>query len=329
MNARMWSELKILNCPYVSTWVWTVVSLYVGEAQADPRQGSNINSWFPPGYGGSAWSDHWWGSWGTAAQWLEPSESRATAEGTLNEKIWFISMNFAWQICLVNNSLTIAGAHMCMFTSWFTWMHQVKSDHFVQFQCDSRFFYHIARFAKQKWKLWKLHVMKYFFHTIMKKDIKWKCQNPISYQSNTGPLWKFFNYFPAFFWKNKHTTIKLAIRETCFTKKNTFTNIKCICIFCIYRLCLCSIVIASRQLEQLYSLSLCSREDCHRLLSRYHWNLQLASRYLIRYSQDERPAPSDRDRRMWHMTNLFYLFDAPVISCCTGHLKMYAEWSCR
>lgn len=52
------------------------------------------------------------------------------------------------------------------------------------------------------------------------------------------------------------------------------------------------------KLEQLYSLSLCSREDCLRILSRYQWNLQQASRYLIRFSQEERPAPSDRDRRM-------------------------------
>uniref|UniRef100_A0A3Q2Y024 Tyrosine kinase, non-receptor, 1 n=1 Tax=Hippocampus comes TaxID=109280 RepID=A0A3Q2Y024_HIPCM len=33
------------------------------------------------------------------------------------------------------------------------------------------------------------------------------------------------------------------------------------------------------KMEQLYSLSLCSREDCLRILSRYQWNLQLASRY--------------------------------------------------
>uniref|UniRef100_A0A3B4BHA4 non-specific protein-tyrosine kinase n=1 Tax=Periophthalmus magnuspinnatus TaxID=409849 RepID=A0A3B4BHA4_9GOBI len=34
------------------------------------------------------------------------------------------------------------------------------------------------------------------------------------------------------------------------------------------------------KLEQLYSLSLCSRDDCVRILSKYQWNLQLASRYL-------------------------------------------------
>ncbi|KAK7909841.1 hypothetical protein WMY93_014525 [Mugilogobius chulae] len=44
------------------------------------------------------------------------------------------------------------------------------------------------------------------------------------------------------------------------------------------------------KLEQLYSLSLCSREDCARILSRYQWNLQLASRYLIRWSRDDRTA---------------------------------------
>uniref|UniRef100_A0A7N8YM78 Tyrosine kinase, non-receptor, 1 n=1 Tax=Mastacembelus armatus TaxID=205130 RepID=A0A7N8YM78_9TELE len=42
------------------------------------------------------------------------------------------------------------------------------------------------------------------------------------------------------------------------------------------------------KLEQLYSLSLCSREDCLRILSRYQWNLQTASRYLIRWSRDDR-----------------------------------------
>ncbi|XP_010777811.1 LOW QUALITY PROTEIN: non-receptor tyrosine-protein kinase TNK1 [Notothenia coriiceps] len=50
------------------------------------------------------------------------------------------------------------------------------------------------------------------------------------------------------------------------------------------------------KLEQLYSLSLCSREDCLRVLSRYQWNLQLASRYLIRWSRDDRPGPGDRER---------------------------------
>ncbi|KAM7377331.1 hypothetical protein PAMA_013899 [Pampus argenteus] len=49
------------------------------------------------------------------------------------------------------------------------------------------------------------------------------------------------------------------------------------------------------KLEQLYSLSLCSRDDCLRILARYQWNLQLASRYLIRWSRDDRPGP-ERDR---------------------------------
>ncbi|XP_049597843.1 non-receptor tyrosine-protein kinase TNK1 [Syngnathus scovelli] len=50
------------------------------------------------------------------------------------------------------------------------------------------------------------------------------------------------------------------------------------------------------KLEQLYSLSLCSREDCLRILTRYQWNLQLASRYLIRWSRDERSASAERER---------------------------------
>lgn len=45
------------------------------------------------------------------------------------------------------------------------------------------------------------------------------------------------------------------------------------------------------QLDQLYSLSLCSREDCLRILSKYQWNLQLASRYLIRWSREEKAGP--------------------------------------
>uniref|UniRef100_A0A8C8BWV1 Protein kinase domain-containing protein n=1 Tax=Oncorhynchus tshawytscha TaxID=74940 RepID=A0A8C8BWV1_ONCTS len=36
------------------------------------------------------------------------------------------------------------------------------------------------------------------------------------------------------------------------------------------------------KMEQLHSLSLCSRDDCLRILSRYQWDLQLASRYLFR-----------------------------------------------
>ncbi|XP_035004287.2 non-receptor tyrosine-protein kinase TNK1 [Hippoglossus stenolepis] len=55
--------------------------------------------------------------------------------------------------------------------------------------------------------------------------------------------------------------------------------------------------------EQLYSLSLCSRDDCLRILSRYQWNLQLASRYLIRSSREDRPGTAERpqvitDRRV-------------------------------
>nr|XP_061810960.1 activated CDC42 kinase 1-like [Nerophis lumbriciformis] len=48
------------------------------------------------------------------------------------------------------------------------------------------------------------------------------------------------------------------------------------------------------KLEQLYSLSLCSKEDCLRILARYQWNLQLASRYLIRWSRDDRSASAER-----------------------------------
>ncbi|XP_035530816.1 non-receptor tyrosine-protein kinase TNK1 [Morone saxatilis] len=50
------------------------------------------------------------------------------------------------------------------------------------------------------------------------------------------------------------------------------------------------------KLEQLYSLSLCSKEDCVRVLTKYQWNLQLASRYLIRWSREDRSGPGERER---------------------------------
>ncbi|XP_078132216.1 non-receptor tyrosine-protein kinase TNK1 [Sander vitreus] len=52
------------------------------------------------------------------------------------------------------------------------------------------------------------------------------------------------------------------------------------------------------KLEQMYSLSLCSKEDCLRILSRYQWNLQLASRYLIRWSGERERPPVSTERRV-------------------------------
>ena len=59
----------------------------------------------------------------------------------------------------------------------------------------------------------------------------------------------------------------------------------------------------SSQFEQLYRLGLCSKEDCMRVLTKYQWNLELASRYLIRWSREgsgerERPQVST-ERRVW------------------------------
>ncbi|XP_041723922.2 activated CDC42 kinase 1 [Coregonus clupeaformis] len=51
------------------------------------------------------------------------------------------------------------------------------------------------------------------------------------------------------------------------------------------------------KMEQLYSLSLCSRDDCLRILSRYQWDLQLASRYLFRMVREERTGGGERERR--------------------------------
>uniref|UniRef100_A0A4W5PKY4 Tyrosine kinase, non-receptor, 1 n=1 Tax=Hucho hucho TaxID=62062 RepID=A0A4W5PKY4_9TELE len=49
------------------------------------------------------------------------------------------------------------------------------------------------------------------------------------------------------------------------------------------------------KMEQLYSLSLCSRDDCVMILSRYQWNLQLASRYLIRMVREDRTGGKRKD----------------------------------
>ncbi|XP_037532182.1 non-receptor tyrosine-protein kinase TNK1 [Nematolebias whitei] len=48
------------------------------------------------------------------------------------------------------------------------------------------------------------------------------------------------------------------------------------------------------KVEQLYLLSLCSKEDCFKILSRHQWDLQQASRYLIRMTREERAGPSER-----------------------------------
>lgn len=52
---------------------------------------------------------------------------------------------------------------------------------------------------------------------------------------------------------------------------------------------LCSI--RPPQVEQLYSLSMCSRDECLRILSKYQWNLQLASRYLLRLCREDKAGP--------------------------------------
>ncbi|XP_029615810.1 non-receptor tyrosine-protein kinase TNK1 isoform X1 [Salmo trutta] len=51
------------------------------------------------------------------------------------------------------------------------------------------------------------------------------------------------------------------------------------------------------KMEQLYSLSLCSRDDCVMILSRYQWNLQQASRYLIRMVREDRTGGGERKRK--------------------------------
>ncbi|XP_063043454.1 non-receptor tyrosine-protein kinase TNK1 [Engraulis encrasicolus] len=42
------------------------------------------------------------------------------------------------------------------------------------------------------------------------------------------------------------------------------------------------------KIGQLYSMGLCSREDCNRILSRHKWDLEQSSRYLFRWAQEDR-----------------------------------------
>ncbi|XP_076828320.1 non-receptor tyrosine-protein kinase TNK1 [Brachyhypopomus gauderio] len=57
-------------------------------------------------------------------------------------------------------------------------------------------------------------------------------------------------------------------------------------------------VLAQQQLktEQLYQMNQCSREDCQKILARYNWDLQAASRFLIRMWRDS--VPERRGDRM-------------------------------
>ncbi|KAB5579379.1 hypothetical protein PHYPO_G00194380 [Pangasianodon hypophthalmus] len=42
------------------------------------------------------------------------------------------------------------------------------------------------------------------------------------------------------------------------------------------------------KVEQLYYMNQCSREDCHKILARYNWDLQQASRFVIRMATERR-----------------------------------------
>ncbi|XP_014844784.1 PREDICTED: non-receptor tyrosine-protein kinase TNK1 [Poecilia mexicana] len=50
------------------------------------------------------------------------------------------------------------------------------------------------------------------------------------------------------------------------------------------------------KVEQLYSLSLCSAENCVKILTKHQWNLELASRYLLRVTREDRLGTGERDR---------------------------------
>ncbi|XP_030636356.1 non-receptor tyrosine-protein kinase TNK1 [Chanos chanos] len=50
--------------------------------------------------------------------------------------------------------------------------------------------------------------------------------------------------------------------------------------------------------DQLFFMNVCSREDCHKILSRYKWDLQLASRHVLRKNRDEREVYDRRAERV-------------------------------
>uniref|UniRef100_A0A3B3U3J9 Tyrosine kinase, non-receptor, 1 n=1 Tax=Poecilia latipinna TaxID=48699 RepID=A0A3B3U3J9_9TELE len=50
------------------------------------------------------------------------------------------------------------------------------------------------------------------------------------------------------------------------------------------------------KVEQLYSLSLCSADNCVKILTKHQWNLELASRYLLRVTREDRLGTGERDR---------------------------------
>uniref|UniRef100_A0A3P9PFW8 non-specific protein-tyrosine kinase n=1 Tax=Poecilia reticulata TaxID=8081 RepID=A0A3P9PFW8_POERE len=50
------------------------------------------------------------------------------------------------------------------------------------------------------------------------------------------------------------------------------------------------------KVEQLYSLSLCSADMCVKILTKHQWNLEHASRYLLRVTREDRLGTGERDR---------------------------------
>ncbi|PWA28853.1 hypothetical protein CCH79_00012971 [Gambusia affinis] len=50
------------------------------------------------------------------------------------------------------------------------------------------------------------------------------------------------------------------------------------------------------KVKQLYSLSLCSAEDCMKVLEKHQWNLEHASRYLLWVTREDRLGAGERDR---------------------------------
>lgn len=117
-----------------------------------------------------------------------------------------------------------------------------------------------------------------------------------------GPQWFHSRCFAFEYWCK---TPALGCVQRCNLRKHIACSFLTFTMYLYFDCCSYSqsSSFVSSQLEQLYSLSLCSKEDCVRVLSRYQWNLQEASRYLIRWSREgtaerERP-PANAERRVW------------------------------
>lgn len=93
----------------------------------------------------------------TGTQWEQSNSSR-----------WDISLKLYFIFHFLGRSAesTTLEAHMYMLTAWFTLMHQVQSNHFVQFQFYCLFFITLQDLRQSRNKI--------FSTDLKRNDIKWK-----------------------------------------------------------------------------------------------------------------------------------------------------------